>query len=1442
MEAQAILDLIGSAEAPRGYGQAFGGSKLAPPRPLDQMTVAEVMAWQAASVAAGSESGAAGRYQIIGKTLRGLVGTLGLDGSETFDKALQDRMGEALLERRGFSAWRDGRISATRFANQLAQEWAGLPLVTGPNAGRSYHHGTGSNAATISPERMMATLGGSYVPPAGAPGGDTGLGSGLPRAVTLSSRGALPQDAWVYPAPPHPTPGLPDGFDMLEPRPPAAGAGGTDAPAAGVGGAPGGAVELAFDAGGGLNPARARGFGFGAAFADAWTDSGVVRFAQAALEGAPPPVRGYDPLSAAALGEDWRQWRWFQDARSPAETEYLRRTLRSEETRRARRDATDGWVAPLLGALAQPESLASMLFIPARIGAGALAGGARVAGLVAATETASETLRQAYDPLATTAEGVLRVGSAALLTGVAGAVAGAVGAPGFRAAAGRVATEIAESAGVARFTDRLKFGEATSAVTRLPGAAFAARVPAAAQGALAWLNPASRELLVDADAIVAGWRRGDWRAELTEDLAPNATAWSEFVIRRTLARAELDLPVAGKGSDEAEALAFDRALDGFKAWRRSNRIEMKTRMAAAVMRMADSPFKRVHRAAASAEAIDLADAIAGDAAWRTMAQAAGRTIGPSVTMLAAELTRGRPSLLVEAETRLFEAFLGYADNPRLLDVAFNKSFRWKKADGTPANLTDFRRAAARAWITGERTGVEPVDGYAAEIGRFFKSYAADMAKLNLTNRPHLESRLAALTAKLDRVEKLIPDLAARIDGIEANPRGMTDRALAARDRMTALRDRLVEERALVASQLEEPLTPLRVERYFTRVWRADMAKRYPATFKALIAAQFRRVPAAWVWREVALNKRKLVWTAFDMDEAAVARRVDEFFADMTGVRDVEALYRPGSTPAFARMRVLDFDNKDLIDVPVHPDEGGGVADFIETDAQVIANHYAQRMGPAIADAQRFDFGAGADAGFEEALAGTLEAEAAAYKGTDPAGHLGALERDLRFLRDAALNRVMTDPARLDNRVVAGLRNVGHLAYMGLAGISSVTELGKVVMAHGVAETAAGAFRLFDDQLRLGRLGAEELRAAGGLGDVSLSLAASRLAEQGTDAMHVTAMERWLRAGVNKFFVWNLLGPLTVGLRTLDGSIRQSQLVKAAIDVATGTPAAAEARGFLAQHGISPAMARRIARQRDLGNVDRHPVDGFYLAATDRWTDDHAVRAFRAALGQGSENTILLATVADKPAMMGGALHFRSTPVVDRAAKALGLTRVGAYWRVQSGLIGLPFSYWSFGIATMNKTLAPLLNAPSASMAAGIAVMLGLGYVSGQARFNLAGQHFAWDSMSLADKLVHVLDRSGVAGILPDVMFKAQALSIAATGVNPTPFAPRGGVEPGLGRALLDPLGAPTAIARSLVAGGFGVVAGREGAANELSWAMPGRNYPPTRWLYEGLVDALEPAP
>ena len=159
MNVKPLLDFIAKPESGGDYNVVWGRIQPAdrPKRPLVTMTIAEVLAWQE-SIDARYQSEAAGRYQIMEDTLRPLPPAAGLLPSDLFNEANQDALATVLLRRRGLDKFLAGKISAEEFANNLAREWASLPVVTGPKAGRSYYAGDGLNKSHVSVSDFLAAV------------------------------------------------------------------------------------------------------------------------------------------------------------------------------------------------------------------------------------------------------------------------------------------------------------------------------------------------------------------------------------------------------------------------------------------------------------------------------------------------------------------------------------------------------------------------------------------------------------------------------------------------------------------------------------------------------------------------------------------------------------------------------------------------------------------------------------------------------------------------------------------------------------------------------------------------------------------------------------------------------------------------------------------------------------------------------------------------------------------------------------------------------------------------------------------------------------------------------------------------------------------------------------------------------------------------------------
>ena len=149
-----LLDFIGNKEAPEGYNQVSNliSDVRKPTKPITQMTIQELLDWQE-SIDRFQDSEASGRYQIMEDTLRGynndrdsgpgnpLYTRAGLSASDLFSPENQDKLAITLLRGRGLDRYLAGTMPIEAFANNLAAEWASLPLVTGASAGNSAYEG-----------------------------------------------------------------------------------------------------------------------------------------------------------------------------------------------------------------------------------------------------------------------------------------------------------------------------------------------------------------------------------------------------------------------------------------------------------------------------------------------------------------------------------------------------------------------------------------------------------------------------------------------------------------------------------------------------------------------------------------------------------------------------------------------------------------------------------------------------------------------------------------------------------------------------------------------------------------------------------------------------------------------------------------------------------------------------------------------------------------------------------------------------------------------------------------------------------------------------------------------------------------------------------------------------------------------------------------------------
>ncbi|MEM7524337.1 MAG: hypothetical protein AAF360_11380 [Pseudomonadota bacterium] len=151
--APGFLDFIANYESRGNYNARFGAAANQTDPEFVSMTIDEVLDWQL-----GRKFSACGKFQIIRATLLSLKSQMGLTGAETYDEAMQEKMGERLLVGRGLTAFLAGDMNRDLFALNVAREWAALPRVVPPDASKSVYAGDGVNHALVTVADYVAAI------------------------------------------------------------------------------------------------------------------------------------------------------------------------------------------------------------------------------------------------------------------------------------------------------------------------------------------------------------------------------------------------------------------------------------------------------------------------------------------------------------------------------------------------------------------------------------------------------------------------------------------------------------------------------------------------------------------------------------------------------------------------------------------------------------------------------------------------------------------------------------------------------------------------------------------------------------------------------------------------------------------------------------------------------------------------------------------------------------------------------------------------------------------------------------------------------------------------------------------------------------------------------------------------------------------------------------
>lgn len=352
----------------------------------------------------------------------------------------------------------------------------------------------------------------------------------------------------------------------------------------------------------------------------------------------------------------------------------------------------------------------------------------------------------------------------------------------------------------------------------------------------------------------------------------------------------------------------------------------------------------------------------------------------------------------------------------------------------------------------------------------------------------------------------------------------------------------------------------------------------------------------------------------------------------------------------------------------------------------------------------------------------------------------------------------SDPDGFAYRAARVIMNLNVLRMMGMVTVSSFNDVARPIMRYGLLRTFRDGFVPFITQMKQMKLSMEEAKLAGIGTNISAhqrSMAYRDIMDEYHRGSKIEKAIEWTsnRMGMVALFdYWTQAGEL-IASAVANGKLMDSIATVVAKD---GSMSEKAATAFLAQNGITGDIAERIWKEVQKGGGGK--VDGAWWPNTESWTDQVALRAYRAALAREALITI---------------------PRPD-ASRAL-LSDVNMLGRML-------YQFKSFGMSSMSKIVMAGLQQRDAAVLSGVLASLALGALSYYTWAVITGGK-AYQEMMNADFdkwADEMISRSGLMGNFAEVQRIGQTIPLVAPLVS---FSGRRQTRrPGddLGEALLGP--------------------------------------------------------
>jgi|14BtaG_2_1085337.scaffolds.fasta_scaffold02654_2 hypothetical protein len=409
-----------------------------------------------------------------------------------------------------------------------------------------------------------------------------------------------------------------------------------------------------------------------------------------------------------------------------------------------------------------------------------------------------------------------------------------------------------------------------------------------------------------------------------------------------------------------------------------------------------------------------------------------------------------------------------------------------------------------------------------------------------------------------------------------------------------------------------------------------------------------------------------------------------------------------------------------------------VLDFINTNAREVMRTYSMRVGTKIDFAKQFGNRTYNDLADE--LVGDLVDGGVSLK------EANMLRKNLTVLYQRITATTLSDPTSFTNRSVQFLKEFTSLNYLGGAGVTTIGDIPKVIMENGFKTTLKGAFASLDSKAWQKQIGEIKTVYAEAL-ELSLGTTQQQMIEDTGTQVGSRAWTQIKDAG----FILNALGPMTVALKSLSGSLSVHRFIEISERVADGSASKFELE-YAGRYNLSISQLKEIASKAP---TEKTP-NGLNVGNITEWAEagvsTDTILAFRAAVSNNVGNTILSSTPATRFTYADGSIFLN----INAARKIMPNIKEAedfpGYVRWESSVMTLPFQFYNFSMSATTNILQTAAQGQIKSRYAGFASMLGMGYMISK----LKTPEWAWNDMSYEEKFMSAVERSGVAAVYGDI--------------------------------------------------------------------------------------------